>query len=120
MLHVSFDALKTPAVLANAADVAVTATAADVVHPAAAAVPAAARMPEANVTSAAADTTDATTMPQVKKRKFSPMFDSLPSDDMDCSTVDVNHGKWYKCNKCDKKVMARADRNQAFTIGRWK
>ena len=42
MLPVSFDALETPAVLDNAADVAVTATAADVVHPAAAAVPAAA------------------------------------------------------------------------------
>ena len=53
MLPVSFDALKTPAVLANADDVAVTATAADVVHPAAAAVPAAAvpaaaRIPESN------------------------------------------------------------------------
>ena len=44
MLPVSFDALETPAVLANSADVAVTATAADVVHPAAAAVPAAARL----------------------------------------------------------------------------
>ena len=63
MLPVSFDTLETPAVLANADDVAVTVTADDVVHPAAAAVPAAARMPEANATSAAADTTDATPMP---------------------------------------------------------
>ena len=120
MLPVAFDNLEAPAVLANAADVAVTATDADVVHPAAAAVPAAARMPEANATSAAADTTDATPMPEVKKRKYSPMFDSLPSDDMDCSVVNVNHGKWYKFNKCYKKVMARADRNRAFTLGRWK
>ena len=77
-------------------------------------------MPEAHAISAATDTTDATPMPEVKKRKYSPMFDSLPSDDMHCSAVDVNHGKWYKCNKCDKKVMARADRNRAFTLGRWK
>ena len=63
MLPVSFDAIEKPVVLANAADVAVTATAADVVHPAEADVPAAAQMTEANATSAAADTTDATTMP---------------------------------------------------------
>ena len=57
MLPVSFDALETSAILDNAADVAVTATAAYVVHPAAADVPAAARMLESNSNSAAADTT---------------------------------------------------------------
>ena len=104
MLPVSFDALETPDVLANAADVSVTVTAADVFHPSAAAVPEAALMLESNATSSAADTTDATPMSEVKKRKYSSMFDGLPSDDMDCSAVDVNHGKWYKCNKCEKKL----------------
>ncbi|KAL3789023.1 hypothetical protein HJC23_008170 [Cyclotella cryptica] len=44
-------------------------------------------------------------------------FIDLPTNDNNCSRVDMTNGLWFHCSLCNTEVKGRSDR--PFTIGRW-
>ena len=68
---------------------------------------------------AAADIPAAATKTKEDGSKKCKTFMNLPKTENYCCAVDVINGGWYHYNKCDKKVMGRANKNRAFHHDRW-